>query len=59
MVSDVMGLPPSDPKYQGALDALEEHHTAALAAAGSNATAALRSTFAAACQAPTTLSMGI
>jgi hypothetical protein len=59
MVSDVMGLPPTDPKYQGALDALNEHHSAALAAQGSSATAALRSTFSAACQAPTTLSMGI
>jgi hypothetical protein len=59
MVSSVMGVPSSDPNYAAAVQALTEHHDAALATAGIDATAALRSTFAAACQAPTTLSMGI
>jgi hypothetical protein len=59
LVSSVMGVPASDPKYAAAVDALNEHHTAALATDGIDATAALRSTFAAACQSPSSLSMGI
>jgi hypothetical protein len=59
MVDRVMGVPSTDPNYAAAVQALTEHHDAALAMAGTSATAALRSTFAAACQAPTTLSMGI
>ena len=59
LVSSVMGVPSSDPNYAAAVQILTEHHDAALATAGIDATAALRSTFAAACQAPTTLSMGI
>ena len=59
MVTTVMGVPVSDPNHAAAVEALTEHHTAALATEGIDATAALRSTFSAACQAPTTLSMGI
>jgi hypothetical protein len=59
LVTTVMGVPASDPNHAPAVAALNAHHTAALATAGIDATAALRSTFSAACQAPTTLSMGI
>jgi len=53
-----MGIPASDPHYAGALQALQDHYTAAIASKAS-ATSSLRSTFAAACQSPTSLAMGI
>ena len=58
MVVKVMGLPASDPHYAGALKALQDHYSAAVAAR-STTTASLRSTFAAACQSPTSLALGI
>ena len=58
MVGKVMGLPPSDPHYAGALKALQDHYNGAVAAR-STTTASLRSTFAAACQSPTSLALGI
>jgi hypothetical protein len=58
MVVKIMGVPPSDPHYAGALKALQDHYAAAVAAR-STTTASLRSTFAAACQSPTSLSLGI
>lgn len=61
MVQKVMGYPPSDPQYQGAVDVLQADYTANLAKLGQrpNATTALRSTFALACQSPTSLSFGL
>lgn len=59
MVSRVMGVPGSDPKHAAAVQALTAHFDAARATAGSNATAALRSTFSAACQSPPSLALGI
>jgi hypothetical protein len=58
MVAKVMGMPSTDPHYAGALSALQAHYTAAIAAKAT-ATSALRSTFAAACQSPTSLGLGI
>jgi len=58
MVVKVMGLPPSDPHYAGALKALQDHYNGAVAAR-STTTASLRSTFAAACQSPSSLALGI
>lgn len=58
MVSKVMALPVSDPKHASAVTILKAHNTAALQKGG-NATNALRSTFSAACQAPSSLGLGI
>ena len=58
MVAKVMGLPLSDPHYAGALKALQDHYNGAVAAR-STTTASLRSTFAAACQSPSSLALGI
>jgi hypothetical protein len=58
MVQKVMALPPSDGHYAGAVQALMDHYSAAIAAKAT-ATSALRSTFAAACQSPTSLAVGI
>lgn len=58
MVTNVMAIPASDPHHAGALQALQDHYTAAIAAKAT-ATSALRSTFAAACQSPTSLALGI
>ena len=52
------GLPPSDRHYAAAVQALTDHYNAAIAAKAT-ATSALRSTFAAACQSPTSLSLGL
>jgi hypothetical protein len=57
MVSDVMGYTTSEPEHDSAVTILEEHYDAALLA--SNADNALKSTFALACQAPTSLGLGI
>jgi hypothetical protein len=59
MVTTVMGVPASDPNHAAAVSALNEHYTAALGTAKASATNALRSTFSAACQSPTVLSLGI
>jgi hypothetical protein len=58
MVVKIMGLPAADPHYAGALKALQDHYAAAIAARATTTTA-LRSTFAAACQSPPSLSLGI
>jgi hypothetical protein len=58
MVAKVMGVPPSDPHSAALVKALTDHYNAAIAAKAT-ATSALRSTFAAACQSPTSLSLGI
>jgi len=58
MVVNIMGVPASDPHYAAALQALQNHYAAAIAGKAT-ATSALRSTFAAACQSPTSLAMGI
>jgi hypothetical protein len=58
IVAKVMGMPSTDPHYAGAVSALQAHYTAAIAAKAT-ATSALRSTFAAACQSPTSLGLGI
>ena len=58
IVAKVMGMPSTDPHYAAAVSALQSHYSAALAVKAT-ATSALRSTFAAACQSPTSLALGI
>jgi hypothetical protein len=58
IVAKVMGMPSTDPHYAAAVSALQSHYSAALATKAT-ATSALRSTFAAACQSPTSLALGI
>ena len=57
MASNLMALPPSDPKHTRAVAILKAHNTAA--ATGASATNALRSTFVAACLAPSSTGLGI
>jgi hypothetical protein len=59
MVTRVMAVPVSDPNHAAAVAALQAHFTAATTTAKATPTSALRSTFSAACQSPTTLSFGI
>jgi hypothetical protein len=59
MVTTLMGVPASDPNHAVSVSALTEHFQAAMTTGKANATNALRSTFSAACQSPTVLSMGI
>jgi hypothetical protein len=58
IVQKVMAVPPSDPHSAALVKALTDHYNAAIAAKAT-ATSALRSTFSAACQSPTSLSLGI
>lgn len=58
MVQRVIGYPPGDPLYAGAVQILQDNYDAHVAAKAT-ATNALRSTFALACEAPTTLSLGL
>jgi hypothetical protein len=58
-VSLVMGVPPSDPRSGALLGALQAHFASAKAQSGATATDALQSTFAAACMAPSAVSMGM
>jgi hypothetical protein len=58
MVQRIVGYPPSDPHNAQAVQILQSHYTAAVAAKAT-ASNALRSTFALACQSPTFLSFGI
>ena len=58
MVAKVMGMPSTDPHYTAAVSTLQAHYSAAIAAKATP-TSALRSTFAAACQSPTSLALGI
>jgi hypothetical protein len=59
MVQRIMGYPPGDPHYGSAVKILTDHYNAAKGTANTSATNALRSTFAAACQSPTSLSFGL
>ncbi len=58
MVTRIMGYPPGDPKHAPAVQILTDHNAAAKSG-GASATNALRSTFAAACQSPTSVSFGL
>jgi hypothetical protein len=58
MVQRVIGYPPGDPLYAGAVQILQDNYDNHVAAKASP-TNALRSTFALACEAPTTLSLGL
>jgi hypothetical protein len=55
----VAGLVPSDPRHDPVLAILRAHYAAALAEPGTTATSALRSTFVAACGAPSAVSVGL
>jgi hypothetical protein len=59
MVVKVMGVPDSDPNHAAVVQTLKGHYTAATTTGNATPTSALRSTFSAACQSPTTLSFGI
>ncbi len=59
MVVRVMGVPASDPNHAAVVKVLEEHYDTATTTGKASPTDALRSTFSAACQSPTTLSLGI
>jgi hypothetical protein len=60
MVTRIVGYPPTDPHYAAALTILQSHYTAATTGTTkATASNALRSTFALACQSPTSLSFGI
>jgi hypothetical protein len=58
MVQRVIGYPPGDALYGGAVQILQDNYDAHIAAKATP-TNALRSTFALACEAPTTLSLGL
>jgi hypothetical protein len=59
MVSTVMGYPSGDGKHAQALQILTDHYNAVRAQKGNSATNALRSTFVLACEAPTSVSIGL
>lgn len=59
MVQRIMGYPKGDAHYADAVKILTEHYNAAKSAQGGTATKAMQSTFAAACQSPTSLSFGL
>jgi hypothetical protein len=63
MVERVMGYPPSHPLHGQAVKILTDHNAAAVTAGkgttAANATNALRSTFALACESPTALGIGL
>jgi hypothetical protein len=59
MVQNVMGYPPGDSHYASAIDILTRHYNTAKSQSRSSATNALRSTFALACQSPTSLIVGL
>jgi len=58
MATRIMGYTPSDPKHAQAVTILTSHYQAVLATKAS-ATNSLRSTFALACESPTSLSFGL
>jgi len=58
MVGRLMGYPPSDPHHAQAVQILQGHYDAAVAAKNT-ATNALRSTFVLACESPTALAIGL
>jgi hypothetical protein len=55
----VAGLVPSDPRHAQVQSILQEHYDAALAVSGTTPTTALRSTFVAACEAPSAVTIGL
>jgi hypothetical protein len=60
LVTKIMGYPPSDANYAMAVTILTNHFNTAKASPNSaTATNAMRSTFAAACQSPTSLAFGL
>jgi hypothetical protein len=61
MVATVMGYPTSDPHHDQSITILTDHYTAAVngSTSATNKTNALRSTFALACQSPSSLAFGI
>ena len=58
-VGTVMGLPPSDPRAAPATTILKSHFTDAMMTPGVTASDALKSTFVAACLAPSAVSIGL
>jgi hypothetical protein len=58
-VNVVMGLAPSDPRASAAQTLLQSQFTASMQVSGTSATAALQSTFTAACMSPSAVSMGM
>ena len=54
-----MGYPPSDPHHAGAVQILQDHYDAHVGRQGQHGDDALRSTFALACESPTSLSLGL
>jgi hypothetical protein len=58
-VSNLMGIPDSDPRAAEAHQILNEHYQAALKTTGIKAKDALKSTFVLACTAPSTVSVGL
>jgi hypothetical protein len=58
-VQTVMAVPPSDPRTAGLIQTLTAHFTAALGTTGISRTAALQSTFVAACQSPPATAIGM
>jgi hypothetical protein len=59
MAQKVMGYASGDPKYATAIQILSDHYNEALGMKGTTATQALQSTFSLACQAPTSVSIGL
>jgi hypothetical protein len=58
LVTRIMALPPTDPLHAGAVQILTQHFNDAKTS-GATATSAMRSTFSAACQSPSSLGLGI
>ena len=58
-VATVMGLPPSDARAAPATTILKSHFTDAMTSGGATASDALKSTFVAACLAPSAVSIGL
>jgi hypothetical protein len=58
IVQRIMGYPPSDPLYAGAVQILQANYDAHIVAKAT-ATNSMRSTFALACESPTSLSFGL
>jgi hypothetical protein len=59
IVQRIMGYPPTDPAYAGAVQILQDNYNQHMAVARTTATNAMRSTFALACESPTSVSFGL
>ena len=59
MVTRIVGYPAGDSHHAMAVQILQDHYNAVLAANRNTATTALRSTFALACESPTAVSFGL